>query len=120
MHINNKENIDKPIISSTEEEIYELIGKAESLGGSQHHSVAQVTIQPGNSSPKHYDDFEESYYILGGSGRIIIDGEKEKLKTGDVCLIKAGSTHQLFNDSIEPLVFLVVSAPPFNPAKHHE
>ena len=55
---------------------------------------------------------EETYYILSGNGRIVINGQTYILNPGDSCLIMPEEIHQIFNDSsTDDLIFLVVSAP---------
>jgi ethanolamine utilization protein EutQ len=113
VHIKNKQDC-KPFASDHGEIVYELMGNA--AGGSTKHSLAHIELPPGKSSLKHHHpEAEESYYILGGTGRLIIDGTTYRLTTGQAVAIKPGMVHQIFNDGPETLRFLAVCAPAWTP-----
>lgn len=40
MHNVRKDNIEKPVINSSGEQVYEMIGKPSELGGAVQHSLA--------------------------------------------------------------------------------
>ncbi len=73
--------------------------------------VLTIVIPPGKSSPMHHHDIsDETYYILKGEARVIIDGNEQMLTIGDTVIIKRKSTHQIFNDSPINLEFLAISS----------
>jgi mannose-6-phosphate isomerase-like protein (cupin superfamily) len=112
LRIIRKEEIDNPFRAPLGELIYEMIGSPDEIGGTSKHSLAHVVIPPGLSSPAHYHDLsEETYYILEGEARMIIDGYEFTLSPGQACLIMPREVHQIFNDKDEDLEFLTVSAP---------
>ena len=77
MHIKNTDTV-HAFASPHGEVVYELIGAK--AGGSNRHSLAQITILPGKASRKHYHpEAEESYYILAGHGHLEMDGEKREV-----------------------------------------
>jgi mannose-6-phosphate isomerase-like protein (cupin superfamily) len=116
MRIVSKGDIEKPIRNPSGEVIYELIGAPEESGGSEKHSVALVTIPPGKSSAEHYHHVsEESYYILRGTARMVIDGQAFQLTPGQACLIQPLERHQIFNDGDDELEFIAVCAPAWTP-----
>ncbi|MBN1679339.1 MAG: cupin domain-containing protein [Anaerolineae bacterium] len=103
-----------PIESDHGETVYELLGAAS--GGSQAHSLAQVVLAPGKACLKHYHPTaEESYIILSGTGRMIIDDVSKSLGPGDAVAILPGQVHQVFNDTGTDLVFLAVCVPAWTP-----
>lgn len=110
MHIKRKDDV--PAYASPHGEVvHELIGHTG--GGSERHSVAQITLHSGKASRKHYHpEAEESYYILAGQGRVVMDDETRDLKAGDALLIPPNVVHQIFNDSTnELLIFLAFCIP---------
>lgn len=54
---------------------------------------------------------EQVYHILGGEGLMEIDGVKTVVRKNDVIFLAPGSWHGIENTGIEPLTFIVVSAP---------
>ncbi|MFH1633541.1 MAG: cupin domain-containing protein [Chloroflexota bacterium] len=58
---------------------------------------------------------EETYYVVKGKARMIIDDHEFSLSPGQACLIMPGKVHQIFNDEKEDLEFLTVSAPAWTP-----
>jgi mannose-6-phosphate isomerase-like protein (cupin superfamily) len=113
MHIRNTIHM-TPFESPHGEIIYEYMGKA--AGGAVQHSLAQIILPPGKMSLKHYHPVaEESYYILAGKGRIVLNGDTCSLTAGDTIAIPVNAVHQIFNDSHENLVFLAICAPPWTP-----
>ncbi len=112
MRIISQMDVAPPIQNPQGETIYELIGHPAHLGGTTHHSLAHVVIPSGKSSSAHYHKFsEETYYILTGKARLNVNGEEFILQPGQACLIVPSETHTIFNDDVENLEFLVVSAP---------
>ena len=112
MKIITSNHTNNPLHNPSGEIIYEIFGKQEHLGDTKNHGLAEAIIPPGKSSEKHFHKkTEETYYILSGTGRIIIDEKTHTLNTGDLCLIMPGETHQMFNDNDVDVVFLAISAP---------
>ena len=113
MHITNPHTT-TPFVSEHGEIVRELLGSA--VGGGLQHSIAHITIPPGKAALKHYHPVvEESYYILTGQGRMVVDGEEKMLFAGDTIAIPLNAIHQIFNDSETDLIFLAVCAPPWTP-----
>ncbi len=112
-HIRHKDDC-TPLVSDHGEIVYELLGKA--AGGADQHSLAHIELPPGKGSLKHYHPVaEESYYILTGQARMVIDGETYMLAEGQSVAVAPGMTHQIFNDGPAALHFLAVCAPAWTP-----
>ena len=112
MRIVSKDQIKEPFRTPLGEEIYEMIGAEKEIGGTERHSLFYVVIAQGKSSMPHYHKVsEETYYILKGKGRAVIDGKEATLTAGQACLIMPPEVHQIFNDEKEDLEFLCISAP---------
>jgi mannose-6-phosphate isomerase-like protein (cupin superfamily) len=103
------------VLSRRGESVREYFGKTVGPGGVRH-SLARITISPGGSSLKHsHPEAEESYFVLSGEARIVIDGEESPLGKGDGVLIAPNREHQIFNDGAEDLEFIAVCVPPWTP-----
>jgi len=116
MRVIRKEQIDNPFINTTGERIYEKIGSPEQLGNSKHHSFGHVVIPVGCSSKKHYHPIaEETYYILKGKAKILINDIEHILVPKDTLFIEPNETHQIFSVGEDDLEFLVICAPAWEP-----
>ncbi|MFW9986697.1 MAG: cupin domain-containing protein [Candidatus Odinarchaeota archaeon] len=110
-----KDLVKAPTVSSTGEEVFELVGSDEKLGGSSHHSLAYVVIPPHCSSVHHFHNTsEETYFILKGQGKLIINDTEHIVRPGDAVLISPGDHHQIFTEGHDALEFIVTCAPPWN------
>jgi uncharacterized cupin superfamily protein len=71
-------------------------------------------LAPGQASTKHrHVEQEELYVLLEGAGRVRIDAEEPlTLAPLDTLLVEPSSVRQLFNDTAEDQLWLVVGAPP--------
>ena len=116
MRLTRKELIAKPFENSLGENVYEMLGAPEAIGGAKHHSFSHVVIPPRCSSRPHYHPVaEETYYILKGEGRMMVDGREMRLVPGDALLILPPEVHQIFNDTDTDLEFIAVCAPAWEP-----
>lgn len=112
MLITRKDKIKEPFTSQTGEQIYEMIGRTQHLGGATKHSFGHVIIPPKCSSRLHYHlEAEETYYILKGKGKTLIEGKEYFVGPGDTILISPPEKHQIFTEGSENLEFLVICAP---------
>lgn len=116
MLITRKDKVGKPFENPTGERIYEMIGRSEHLGGAIKHSFGHVVIPPGCSSRPHYHpEAEETYYILKGRAKMIINDVEHFLWPGDAVFIRPPEKHQIFIMGDEDLEFIVVCAPAWEP-----
>lgn len=70
-------------------------------------------VAPGQSQKAHSHDAQDKiYYVLEGAGRFQLGGREERLSAGEALVAPAGVEHGLANDGAEPLLVLVVVAPP--------
>jgi mannose-6-phosphate isomerase-like protein (cupin superfamily) len=116
MHIRTVQDIQQPLTAPWGEVVYELVGAAPASGQAALHSLAHIIIPPGKSSQVHYHKVsEETYYILSGTARMVIDGREITLVPAQACLIQPGERHQIFNPGESNLEFLAVCAPAWSP-----
>lgn len=112
-HILNHNTV-TPFESPHGEVVREVGGNA--VGGTQDHSVAHITLQPHAASLKHYHpEVEESYYMLTGQARLVMDGESYTLHPGDLVAIRPRQVHQIFNAGDTPITFIAICVPPWTP-----
>ena len=79
----------------------------------ENQSLAEATIDKGNSTERHFHKVsEEFYFLLDGEGVMEIDGETRTMCPGDAVLIPAGAWHQITATS--DLRFLCCCAPPYS------
>ena len=83
-----------------------------------HHtaaqSLAEATLEPGESTQRHYHrDAEEIYFVVKGSGELEVDGDVKRIRPGDAVLIPPGAWHQLENNGTSELRILCCCVPPY-------
>jgi mannose-6-phosphate isomerase-like protein (cupin superfamily) len=81
-----------------------------------HHtalqSLAQATLEPGQTTRRHYHRrSEEIYFLLEGKGEMELEGDRKLLTAGDAVLIPAGAWHEI--RAVGRLRFLCCCAPPY-------
>ncbi len=70
-------------------------------------------LAPGQASTKHrHFATEELYVVLEGRGRIRVDDEVLELAPLDALLVEPDSVRQVFNDTDDDALWLIVGAPP--------
>ena len=79
-----------------------------------HHtalqSLAQATLEPGQTTRRHYHRrSEEIYFLLEGKGEMELEGDRKLLAEGDAVLIPAGARHEI--RAVGRLRFLCCCAP---------
>ena len=66
-------------------------------------------LEPGSSIGLHVHDVSsEVFYFLRGEGKVLYDGEYERVSAGSCHYCPKGHSHSLINDGQETLEFLVV------------
>lgn len=90
----------------------EKMGKL-SLASGDHLYAGLNSFLPGQEHAAHvHADQDKLYFVLGGSGDAQVGDETHQVRRGDLILAPAGIPHGLKNSGLEPLVVLVVFAPP--------
>ncbi len=96
-----------------------LVGKETC--GAQHLSAGLFWLAPGRETDADiHADAEEIYYVVSGSGRLVMDGEEFRVSKGQTVYIAAGVEHQSFNDGEEDLCYFYAFAPPPSGAPKQE
>jgi quercetin dioxygenase-like cupin family protein len=72
-------------------------------------NVHIVTVTEG--SPHRHDGYDETYYILAGTGTITLDGRDHGLRPGAVAVIPRGTAHALKAAPGQTLEFVIFGTP---------
>ncbi len=68
-----------------------MVGRAD---GAPHFSIRQFQVEPGGHTPRHQHDYEHEVYIVSGIGTILLNGEENAIRGGDVIYVPANHEHQ--------------------------
>lgn len=73
--------------------------------------ISHITLAPGESMKKHATPVDVIFYVLEGTGKVLI-GEETK-EVGKDTLIESPKdiVHNWYNEGSEPLRFLVIKTP---------
>ena len=115
--IKRKEDVEEPREHPSGARVYELFGRQEHLGGSTKHSMVYCVAPPrsGGGRAHYHPEDEETFYILKGKARMILDGKEYLAGPGDAILLLPGETHQVFVEGDENLEMIAVCAPAWTP-----
>lgn len=81
--------------------------------GARKFALLFNEFDPGLTSTAHKHDKEEhAFYILSGSGRIVIEGEAIPFEEGDAIFVPPGAMHQISSGPGKPLKYIVIYSPP--------
>jgi len=76
-----------------------------------NYSLAQFTLEPGKRSKLHKMKSSEIYYILEGTGNIVIEGEGHVLQKDDSAYVPPNSKQFIENQGTKNLKFLCIVEP---------
>jgi mannose-6-phosphate isomerase-like protein (cupin superfamily) len=78
-------------------------------------SLARASLAPGQATEPHVLEFLEIYYVLSGRG--VLHQDQQSIEVGpDSCVyLPPGSVQWLENPGEEPLVFLCMCHPAYDP-----
>ncbi len=68
-------------------------------------AMRHILVEPGGHSPKHSHDYEHEVYIVKGKGTVLLEGNHQPIRTGDVVYVPADHEHQ-FRAGDQGLSFL--------------
>jgi mannose-6-phosphate isomerase-like protein (cupin superfamily) len=78
-------------------------------------SLASACLPPGSASlPHRLEKSTETYYILSGSGQIVIEGIVQPIETGDLVLVPANALQYVINRGATEMSFLCIVSPPWS------
>ncbi|KPK73450.1 hypothetical protein AMJ87_01720 [candidate division WOR_3 bacterium SM23_60] len=79
------------------------------------YSLAWAQVRPGEQTIRHTLDCWEVYFILKGTGTMYIDKEKSLVNENDTVFIPPHAVQSIENTGNEPLEFLCIVSPPWQP-----
>jgi len=79
--------------------------------GAPHTSFGICALDPGGEVPAHVHSFEESFYILDGTGAITMPDGAHQVGPGDYGLIPLGTPHAWRNFSDAPVRWAEMAGP---------
>ncbi len=81
----------------------------EDVPGSAIKYCRDITVPPGTVIGDHlHVGDEELYFIVSGTGIMVVDGEERVVGPGSAILTPSGSSHGIRNESIRDLRLFVV------------
>jgi mannose-6-phosphate isomerase-like protein (cupin superfamily) len=102
----------EPFVTADGSTIRELCGIP--TGGTVKQSLAEASLEPGQSTQRHYHaETEEIYFVVEGEGDMEIDGDRARVGPGDAIPIAPGAWHELRNTGEGTLRILCCCAPPY-------
>ncbi len=84
-----------------------LIGEINS--DSKEISIQITYVEPNGMQFLHSHEQEQCYYIISGTGLMIIDDQTKKVKEGDAVFIPSNSTHGIKNIGNNRLTYLAAN-----------
>jgi mannose-6-phosphate isomerase-like protein (cupin superfamily) len=84
-----------------------LIGELNS--GSKQISIQITDVDPNEMQFLHSHEQEQCYYIISGSGLMIIDDQSREVKQGDAIFIPSNSIHGIKNIGNNRLSYLTAN-----------
>ncbi len=80
-----------------------------------NYSLAQFTLEPGKKSKLHQMRSSEIYYILEGTGKLMINEETHLLEKNDSAYVPPNSKQCIENSGNVDLKFLCIVEPAWKP-----
>ena len=107
----SEETLPKWIVKrgTDQEEFRSVCGFRKSLLTTEDQTRVSLSHLRINDSREHYHkQLEEVYYILQGTGAIVLDGERVEVSPGDSLVIRPGVRHHSEGD----MEVLIICCPP--------
>lgn len=82
------------------------------ISGANHFSLLVNTSKAGTQGTAHRHDVEHCWYILSGTGTMVMGDKTYRIEPEMAVFTPAGVMHSINVDSGEDLTYVVVYAPP--------
>ncbi|EPZ32551.1 hypothetical protein O9G_004125 [Rozella allomycis CSF55] len=87
-----------------------LFGRGE-MGNTGLMQIAHCILKSGDRVTEHeHADMMEFFYVVGGRGKIYVDGRESVLEKDDIVRIDVKEKHYIVNDSQDDLVLFYFGA----------
>ena len=87
-----------------------LLGSNGAIDG-EYFCQGYVIVYPGGTVPIHEHTMVESYTVIQGEGEVIVDGECQPVKAGELVYMEPGSAHGIRNTGDKDMHLMFVYAP---------
>lgn len=84
---------------------------ARNLYNTPDAMITVITLNPGQSLKRHITPVDVAFYVLSGTGVVEIGDEKQEVVANTLVESSKDIAHCWYNESTEPLRFMVVKAP---------
>jgi mannose-6-phosphate isomerase-like protein (cupin superfamily) len=84
---------------------------ARNLYSTPEAMITVITLQPGQALKRHITPVDVAFYVLSGTGVVEIGDEKQEVGANTLVESPKDIIHCWYNESTEPLRFMVVKAP---------
>jgi len=62
-----------------------------------------------------HPDNDQTLYLVGGSGQVVLDGQAADFNAGDLVLVPAGTLHNFITKGDVPMKIITTYSPPHHP-----
>jgi len=84
---------------------------ARNLYNTSDVMITVITLQPGQSLKRHITPVDVAFYVLSGKGVVEIGDERQEIASNTLVESPRDIVHCWYNESSEPVRFMVVKAP---------
>ncbi|MGM0452176.1 MAG: cupin domain-containing protein [Thermodesulfobacteriota bacterium] len=84
---------------------------ARNLYNTPEAMISVITLKPGQSLKRHITPVDVAFYVISGTGVVEIGEEKQEVVADTLVESPKDIVHCWYNESKEPLRFMVVKAP---------
>ena len=84
---------------------------ARNLYNKEEAMITVITLDPGQSLKKHITPVDVAFYVLEGTGVVEVGDEKIEVKKDTLVESPKDIVHCWYNESKDPLRFMVIKAP---------
>lgn len=84
---------------------------ARNLYNKPEAMITVITLKPGQSLKRHITPVDVAFYVLDGTGIVEVGQEKQEVSAGTLIESPRDIVHCWYNESSDPLQFMVVKAP---------
>ncbi len=73
--------------------------------------ITVITLNPGQSLKRHITPVDVAFYVLEGTGIVEVGDEKKEVTKNTLIDSPKDIVHCWYNESTEPLKFMIIKAP---------
>ncbi len=84
---------------------------ARNLYNTKEAMITVITLEPGQSLKRHITPVDVAFYVLEGTGMVEVGDEKMEITKDTLIESPKDIVHCWYNESSNPLKFMVVKAP---------